>query len=235
MLTITDLDVYYGESRILNKVNIKVPTGKAVCIMGRNGVGKTTLMKSVIGLLKARRGKIVYEDVDLTRAAPHKRARSGIGYVPQGRGIFPHLTVFDNIMVGFEAMRRPTRHQIDESLTEVFTTFPVLKQMRRRIAGTLSGGQQQQLAIGRALVSHPTLILLDEPTEGIQPSIVQEIEAVIIRLREDTGISVLLVEQFLDFALRVADYCYVMEKGHIVSEGNATDLSEEVIQEHLSV
>jgi urea transport system ATP-binding protein len=235
MLTINNLDVYYGESQILDKVNITVPTGQAVCIMGRNGVGKTTLMKATMGLLKPRGGSIKYEDKDLTRLPSHLRARASIGYVPQGRGIFPHLSVFENLMVGFEAVKRPTPQFVAERLEEVYSIFPVVKQMRHRIAGTLSGGQQQQLAIGRALVSQPTLVLLDEPTEGIQPSIVQEIEEIILKLRFDRSISVLLVEQFLDFALRIADYCYVMEKGRIVSEGNAADLSEEIIQEHLSV
>ena len=235
MLSISNLQVFYGESQILHNVNIQVPTGQAICIMGRNGAGKTTLIKTVIGILKAREGTIIYNDDNLTKQSPHKRARAGIGYVPQGRGIFPHLTVYENLLIGFEALKRPGKEYMEESIEEIYELFPVLKEMRKRIAGTLSGGQQQQLAIGRTLVRRPELVLLDEPTEGIQPSIVQEIEEVIVKMRTEKGISVLLVEQFLDFALGIADYCYVMEKGRIVSEGNVEDLSQDVIQEHLSV
>lgn len=235
MLSINNLDVYYGQSGILNNVSIQVPTGQTVCIMGRNGVGKTTLIKAIIGLLKAQKGSIVYDEVDMTNKSPHLRARAGIGYVPQGRGIFPYLSVYENLLIGFEALKRPSAQFKEESIEEVYSIFPVIKQMRSRVAGTLSGGQQQQLAIARTLVRRPSLVLLDEPTEGIQPSIVEEIERIIVKMRTEKGISILLVEQFLDFALGIADYCYVMEKGHIVSEGNAKDLSQEVIQEHLSV
>ncbi|HLU11118.1 MAG TPA: urea ABC transporter ATP-binding subunit UrtE [Oceanobacillus sp.] len=233
MLSVSGLQVFYGQSRILNDVDIEVPPGQIVCLMGRNGVGKTTLLKAIMGILKARTGKITYEGVDITNAPSHKRAHAGIGYVPQGRGIFPHLTVYENLLMGFEALdnRKPNR----EALDEVYSIFPVLHQMGRRVAGTLSGGQQQQLAIGRVLVRHPKLLLLDEPTEGIQPSIVQEIEGVIQSLRERKNIAILLIEQFLDFALGIADYCYVMEKGQIVSRGSAKDLDPEIVREHLSV
>lgn len=235
MLAISNLNVYYGQSKIINDVTLNVPTGQAVCLMGRNGVGKTTLLKTIIGTLNSRHGKIVYEDVDLTQQAAHRRARIGIGYVPQGRGIFPYLTVYENLLIGFEAVPRMSAADQAESIEYVYQLFPVLKEMRQRLAGTLSGGQQQQLAIGRTLVRRPTLVLMDEPTEGIQPNIVEEIERVIHDLRADRGIAVLLIEQFLDFALSVADYCYVMDKGRIVSEGAAADLNEEVIREHLSV
>ncbi len=235
MLVVSNLDVYYGQSQILNGVSLKVPVGQAVCLMGRNGVGKTTLLKSIIGTLKSRRGTISYEDKDLTKQSAYQRARQGIGYVPQGRGIFPYLTVYENLLIGFEATPGVSKSAIDEAVEDVFQIFPVIKQMRSRMAGSLSGGQQQQLAIGRTLVRRPTLVLLDEPTEGIQPNIVAQIEEVIHQLRIDRGISVLLIEQFLDFALSVADYCYVMEKGRIVSEGNAKDLNETGLREFLSV
>ncbi len=235
MLATTDLGVYYGESRILNGVSIKIPDGQAVCIMGRNGVGKTTLIKTLIGTLKPREGKIEYEGQDVTNYPAHRRSRAGIGYVPQGRGIFPHLSVYENLLMGFEALSRPSKQFMKESIEEVYSIFPVIKEMRKRVAGTLSGGQQQQLAIGRTLVRRPQLVLMDEPTEGIQPSIVSEIEEVIYRLRADKGISILLIEQFLDFAMRIADYCYVMEKGQIVSEGPPSTLDETAVREYLSV
>lgn len=235
MLKVTDLQVYYGESRILNDVNISVAPGQVVCLMGRNGVGKTTLLKAIMGNLKVRKGAVVYGERDITRDAPHQRARAGIGYVPQGRGIFPQLTVYENLLMGLEALEGRLTKSASQSLDEVYSLFPVLKQMGQRVAGTLSGGQQQQLAIGRILIRKPSLLLLDEPTEGIQPSIVEEIERIIVSLGQRGDISILLIEQFLDFALRIADYCYVMEKGHIVSKGGTNELSQDVIREHLSV
>ncbi|MCB0187213.1 MAG: ATP-binding cassette domain-containing protein, partial [Caldilineaceae bacterium] len=169
MLTITNAAVNYGESKILHNINLTVPNGQVICLMGRNGVGKTTLLKSIMGLLKLRRGEMHLDDANMTNWATSQRARAGIGYVPQGRGIFPYLTVYENLLMGFEATdpRQPDL----EAVEEVYTTFPVLKEMRKRVAGTLSGGQQQQLAFGRVLARRPSLLLLDEPTEGIQPSI----------------------------------------------------------------
>jgi len=235
MLSVANLQVYYGESRILDDVSIEVPDGKIVCLMGRNGVGKTTLIKTVMGNIKVRKGTITYEGKDITREPAHKRARMGLGYVPQGRGIFPYLSVYENLLMGLEALPSSELKHADLKIEEVYEIFPVLKQMGKRVAGTLSGGQQQQLALGRILVRSPKLLLLDEPTEGIQPNIVEEIEHLIMTLGKKGNISILLVEQFLDFALRVADYCYVMEKGHIVSKGNTTELSQDIIREHLSV
>jgi urea transport system ATP-binding protein len=235
MLSVSNVSVYYGESRILNDVSIEVPKGKVVCLMGRNGVGKTTMLKTIMGNLKVRSGTISYEGKDITREPAHKRARMGLGYVPQGRGIFPFLSVYENLLMGLEALNSSELKYADQKVEEVYAIFPVLKQMGKRVAGTLSGGQQQQLAIGRILVRSPKLLLLDEPTEGIQPNIVEEIEHLVSALGKRGDISILLIEQFLDFALRVADYCYVMEKGHIVSQGNTTDLSQDIIREHLSV
>lgn len=234
MLSVSGLSVYYGQSRILSHIDLDVPLGQVVCLMGRNGVGKTTFIKAVMGLLKAREGKISLDGKDITTQSPHKRAAAGIGYVPQGRGIFPHLTVYENLLMGFEAVRFPASQQ-EAAIDHVYETFPVLKQMGKRMAGALSGGQQQQLAIGRVLIRQPRLLLLDEPTEGIQPNIVEDIENVIHRLREQGKIAILLIEQFLDFALSIADTCYVMEKGVIVSKGGTKELSPEIIKEHLSV
>jgi urea transport system ATP-binding protein len=233
MLAIEGLSAGYGESRIVNDITLAVDEGQIVCLMGRNGVGKTTLLKTIMGLIKARSGRITFDGKLITGIAPHRRAQAGIGYVPQGRGIFPHLTVYENLIMGFEAS--PDKKIDAEAIEEVYGMFPVIKTMQARVAGTLSGGQQQQLAIGRVLVRRPKLLVLDEPTEGIQPSIVQEIEKIILSLRQQGKMSILLVEQFLDFALGIADYCYVMEKGSIVSQGPTSDLQQSVIKEYLSV
>lgn len=233
MLTITDAAVNYGESRILRDINLKVPNGQVICLMGRNGVGKTTLLKSIMGLLKLRHGEMHFHAENITNWATSKRARAGIGYVPQGRGIFPYLTVYENLLMGFEATN--PRKPDEEAIAEVYTTFPVLKEMHKRVAGTLSGGQQQQLAFGRVLVRRPTLLLLDEPTEGIQPSIMKDIEDVILRLREQGTMSILLVEQFLDFALNVGSYFYMMETGNIVLEGAAGEFDARQAKEYLAV
>jgi urea transport system ATP-binding protein len=233
MLTIERAHVYYGESRILSDVSMEIPSGRVVCLMGRNGVGKTTLLKAVMGVLKTRTGRMVFEGQEITHQPSHKRARSGIGYVPQGRGIFPYLTVYENLIMGLEALT--DQRSSAGSIEEMYQLFPILKTMGKRVAGTLSGGQQQQLAIARALVRRPKLLLLDEPTEGIQPSIVMEIERVIESLKQQGQMAILLVEQFLDFALSIADYCYVMEKGTIVSKGPASELNQNVVKEFLAV
>lgn len=235
MLTVSNIHVFYGQSRILNNVSIDVPPGQVVCLMGRNGVGKTTLLKTIMGVLKPRTGKITYNGADITSAPSHKRAMAGIGYVPQGRGIFPHLTVYENLLMGLEALPNRSLKANQTALDEVYDIFPILKQMGGRMAGTLSGGQQQQLAIGRVLMRRPSLLLLDEPTEGIQPNIVQEIEALIHTLRDRKTIAILLIEQFLDFALGIADTAYVMETGQIVTSGSVKDLGADIIREHLSV
>ncbi|RMH76620.1 MAG: urea ABC transporter ATP-binding subunit UrtE [Cyanobacteria bacterium J007] len=232
MLQISGLDVYYGESHILREVDLSVYRGQMVCLIGRNGVGKTTLLKTIMGLLPPRRGKIWFDGVEIAPLSPDCRARSGIGYVAQGREIIPRLTVKENLLLGLEARRkRPKKMQIPE---DIFELFPVLKTMLDRRGGDLSGGQQQQLAIARALMGQPQLLLLDEPTEGIQPSIVLEIEAAVRRIIETTGISVLLVEQHLHF-VRQADWYYAMQKGGIVASGLTQELSNEVIQRFLAV
>jgi urea transport system ATP-binding protein len=231
MLKVEKLNVYYGESHILRDVDLEVRAGQVVCLMGRNGVGKTTLLKTVTGLLAARSGRVSLGEKDVTKVASFKRARMGMGYAPQGREIFGQLSVYENLLVGLDGCRNGDRNIPDE----IFELFPVLKDMLKRKGGDLSGGQQQQLAIGRALVSRPTMLLLDEPTEGIQPSIIQEIERAIRRLRERGTVGILLVEQYLDFARRLADAFAVMEKGEIVTRGPIAELTPEVIKRHLAV
>jgi urea transport system ATP-binding protein len=233
MLQISNLNVYYGESHILRDVDINIPQGEMVCLIGRNGVGKTTLMKTIMGLLKPRLGVINYDGQSLLSYSTDKRARLGIGYVPQGREIIPRLTVKENLLLGLESLGNRSKNtgEIPEMIYEL---FPVLKTMLSRMGGDLSGGQQQQLAIARALMGQPRLLLLDEPTEGIQPSIILEIEAAVRRIIETTGISVLLVEQHLHF-VRQADRYYAMQKGGIVASGPTKDLSKEVIQRFLAV
>jgi urea transport system ATP-binding protein len=231
-LAIENLNVYYGESHILREVDLHVPPSQMVCLIGRNGVGKTTLLKSIMGLVPARLGTIEFQGRSLTQLSTDRRARLGIGYVPQGREIIPRISVRDNLLLGLEARRdRPISDTIPD---EIFELFPVLKSMLSRMGGDLSGGQQQQLAIARALMGKPKLLLLDEPTEGIQPSIIFEIEAAVRRIIEATGISVLLVEQHLQF-VRQADWYYAMQKGGIVASGETDELSDDVIQKFLAV
>ncbi len=233
MLDVHALSVAYGESQVLNNVEISVPSGQVVTLMGRNGVGKTTLLKSIMGLMRPRGGEVRLDDADITKRAPYERARAGIGYVPQGRGIFPFLSVQDNMMLGLEAL--PSVKRSRAALEEMFGEFPALYTYRNKVAGTLSGGQQQQLALARALIRKPTVLLLDEPTEGIQPSIVDAIEQLIQHLRQQRTMAILLVEQFFDFAMNVSDYCYVMEKGSIVLHGASNDLSQDDVREYLAL
>ena len=233
MLRVSNLNVYYGESHILRNVDLSVPAGQMVCLIGRNGVGKTTLLKTIMGLLPARTGDIFFADKSIAKLGPDRRAKQGIGYVPQGREIIPRVSVKDNLLLGLEA--KPHGRKGNESIPEsIFELFPVLKTMLSRMGGDLSGGQQQQLAIARALMGKPRLLVLDEPTEGIQPSIILEIEAAVRKIIAETGISVLLVEQHLHF-VRQADKYYAMQKGGIVASGSTAELSKEVIQEFLAV
>ncbi|WP_038004608.1 urea ABC transporter ATP-binding subunit UrtE [Synechococcus sp. W2B2] len=233
LLEIHGLNTYYGESHILRDVDLTVKAGEMVCLIGRNGVGKTTLLKSLIGLLRPRRGEIVFNGDCLDRQAPYQRARAGLGYVPQGREIIPQLTVEDNLSLGMEALPGGLRgnRSIDPF---VYDLFPVLKEFLPRKGGDLSGGQQQQLAIARALLGKPKLLLLDEPTEGIQPNIVQDIEVAVRRIIAETGTGVLLVEQHLHF-VRQADRYYAMQRGGIVASGLTSELSQSVVDQFLSV
>jgi len=229
-LAVEQLTAGYGQSIVLHDVSLSVEPSQVACLMGRNGVGKTTLLKTIMGLIKARGGRVEVGGRDLSSAPAHVRAQAGIGYVPQGRGIFPYLTVRENLLMGFETRRGGT-----DALEELYELFPVLKDMGGRAAGRLSGGQQQQLAIARALAGHPQILLLDEPTEGIQPSVIWEIENTIDTLRQRGGLAILLVEQFVEFAVGLSDVYYLMEKGTIVAQGNTSDLSEESVRAYLAV
>lgn len=227
------MNTYYGESHILRDIDLSVRHGEMVCLIGRNGVGKTTFLKSLIGLLSPRRGEIFLEGKSINRKAPHQRARAGIGYVPQGREIIPQLTVEENLFIGMEALIGGlNQNRIIDPF--VYELFPILQDFLNRKGGDLSGGQQQQLAIARALLGRPKLLLLDEPTEGIQPNIVQDIESAVKRIINERGIGVLLVEQHLHF-VRQADRYYAMQRGGIVATGQTRDLSQAVIDQFLSV
>jgi len=230
MLTVKQLNQFYGGSHTLWDLDLTVPKGSCTCLMGRNGVGKTTLLRCIMGLLPVATGEMRFEGRDLRSTSAEGRARMGIGYVPQGREIFSQLTVEENLRIGLAARRRRARG-IPE---HIFELFPVLRRMLRRKGGDLSGGQQQQLAIGRALVLEPTLLILDEPTEGIQPNIVHEIGDITLRLRAE-GLTVLLVEQKLPFARRVASDFRVLDKGRLVAAGPIAELTDELVHRHLTV
>ena len=231
MLKVENLESSYGDAPVLHGVTLEVREGETIALMGRNGVGKTTLLRSIMGLVPVRLGRIALDGRDISHWSPDRRARLGVGYVPQGREIFPYLSVEENLRLGLERFGNG-RAAIPES---VFELFPKLHDMLAKKGGVLSGGEQQQLAIGRALVMEPKLLLLDEPTEGIQPSIVQQIEQAISVLKKRGGISILLVEQFLDFAARLADSFYIMEKGAIVSHGLKETLTADIAQRHLVI
>lgn len=230
MLSVEKLQVAYGETLILRGVDLEVGAGQLVCLMGRNGVGKTTLLKSIMGLLRTLTGRIMFDGVDVTRASPDRRARAGIGYVPQGREIFPQLTVLENLQVGLLA----NPNKIREVPAQIYDYFPMLKKMLDRPGGLLSGGQQQQLAIARVLVADPKILILDEPTEGIQPNIITLIGEVLKDLKNQGTLSVLLVEQYIEFAMHLADKYYVMEKGAIVMQGDSAAADQEAIKPYLA-
>ena len=231
MLTVSDVDLYYGAAQALRGVSLEAKAGEITCVLGRNGVGKTSLMRAVVGQQPIRRGTIQLGGEDLGSSAPYSRARAGIGFVPQGREVFPLLTVKENLQTGFAPVKRGDRTIPDH----VFELFPVLKSMLGRRGGDLSGGQQQQLAIGRALVTRPRLLVLDEPTEGIQPSIIKDIGRAIRYLRSEAGIAVLLVEQYLDFCRELADRVYILDRGRIVFSGVGADLDDPEVRRHLMV
>ncbi|HQR72362.1 MAG TPA: urea ABC transporter ATP-binding subunit UrtE [Burkholderiaceae bacterium] len=232
MLTIGSLNQFYGGSHILRDVSLDVPAAACTVLLGRNGVGKTTLLKTIMGLVSARSGTLRFDGQDITRLAPYQRVRCGIGYVPQGREIFNRLTVEENLMMGLAPVAGSGARTIPE---HIYDLFPVLKQMLRRRGGDLSGGQQQQLAIGRALVADPKLLILDEPTEGIQPSIIKEIGAVIRMLVTEKKMAVLLVEQYYDFAESLADSYAVMARGQITHRGSGVRMKEQNVAGLLAI
>jgi len=232
VLTVEGVEAGYGESMVVRNVGFTLRPGRVTCLMGRNGVGKTTLLKTIMGIVKAKKGSIRLEGRELAGKMPSLRARLGIGYVPQGREIFPQLTVEENVLLGLEA--RPDLAKKGVVPQEIYERFPALYEMRKRSGGDLSGGQQQQLAFARALVARPKILLLDEPTEGIQPNIVQDIGRLIRELREQ-GMAVLLVEQSVLFARKTADEFLVLDKGTIVAQGDIGELDDQIIRRHLSV
>src|ERR1700693_2333946 len=229
MLSVEAVDLYYGASHTLRQVSLTANKGEVTCILGRNGVGKTSLLRAIFGLNPIRAGKIRWENRDMNGLAPHERARAGLALVPQGREIFPRLSVLENLMTGFATLPRSLRHIPDE----IFTLFPVLKDMLHRRGGDLSGGQQQQLAIARALVARPRLLILDEPTEGIQPSIIKEIGRVIERLAGQGEMAILLVEQYFEFARDLAAAYVVMQRGEVVLSGRQSDMDASAVRAYL--
>jgi urea transport system ATP-binding protein len=254
MLAVSNISVSYDGSRILRDLSLTLNPGEVVCLMGRNGVGKTTTLKAITGLLKLDRGSVTLGDLEIAGLRPEARALQGLGYVPQGRDIFPNLTVSENLRIGAVAQRRKLNGEVDR----VLALFPILKDMLQRKGGVLSGGQQQQLAIGRALLTNPKVLLLDEPTEGIQPNIIdqigetikklrahgldpdeskriEEIGDAIKQLRKEGQIGILLVEQYLDFCIDVGDRFYIMDRGAIVAGGSIPELNDELVKQHLTV
>jgi urea transport system ATP-binding protein len=231
MLSVEAVDLYYGASHTLRRVSLTAQKGEVTCILGRNGVGKTSLLRAILGLHPIRSGRIRWEERTLNDLPPHQRARVGLALVPQGREIFPRLTVLENLETGFAPVPRHLRHIPDE----IFTLFPVLKEMLHRRGGDLSGGQQQQLAIARALVTRPRLLILDEPTEGIQPSIIKDIERVIRSLGERGNMAILLVEQYFEFARDLATSYLVMQRGEVVLSGRREEMDETAVRSYLTV
>ena len=233
MLTVTNLNVSISGSQILRGVNFTVPSNSVFCLMGRNGVGKTTTLKSIVGLQSSDSGSITLGSQDVTRERAEHRARAGMGYVPQGRDIFPHLTVEENLDIGLKAQGKSAGRK--EKFARIFALFPILKDFLPRKGGMLSGGQQQQLAIARALLTDPKILILDEPTEGIQPNIIDQIGDTIKMLRAEGKMSILLVEQYLDFCRELADCFAIMDRGVVVAAGTVADLTDAVVRSHLTV
>ena len=231
MLNVKSVDVFYGASRALSEVSVSAEQGKVTCVLGRNGVGKTSLIRAIAGLQPISSGGIQFEGQDITRLSTAERARRGIALVPQGREIFSTLTVEENLKTGYACLPRASRNVPDE----IFVLFPVLKNMLKRRGGDLSGGQQQQLAIARALVTRPRLLLLDEPTEGIQPSIIKDIERVIALLRDRGEMAIILVEQYFEFAKKLADHFVVLNRGKTVLAGDRKGLQSDAVRAHLTV
>ena len=231
MLSVEGIDLYYGASHALRRVSLSAKKGEVTCVLGRNGVGKTSLLRAIFGLHPIRAGRITWEGQILNDVPPHQRARAGLALVPQGREIFPRLTVLENLETGFAPLARELCHIPDE----IFALFPILKGMLHRRGGDLSGGQQQQLAIARALVTRPRLLILDEPTEGIQPSIIKDIEQVIRILAERGNMAILLVEQYFEFARNLGAAYFVMQRGEVVISGRRRDMDEEAVRGYLTV
>ncbi len=229
MLKIEKLDSYYGESKVIDGLSLQAKKGEITCLIGRNGVGKSTTLKSIMGLVKTPAGKILLKDQDIIKMKTYDRVKKGIGYVPQGRDIFPQMTVQENLELGLQALGG--KGKVPDY---IYDLFPILPKFAKRKGGDLSGGQQQQLAIARALVANPEILILDEPTEGIQPSIIEDIGYAIRRVNKELDISVFIVEQYLDFVLGISDSLYVMEKGQIVLSGATKDIDKDKVQKMMT-
>ncbi|HGL3928478.1 TPA: urea ABC transporter ATP-binding subunit UrtE [Citrobacter koseri] len=227
MLQVNELNQYYGGSHILRGVSFEARIGEVTCLLGRNGVGKTTLLKCLMGVIPARIGNVIWQGKNITQRKPHQRVRAGVAYVPQGREIFPRLTVEENLLLGLSRFSARDAKQVPD---DIYALFPVLKEMKHRRGGDLSGGQQQQLAIGRALACRPQLLILDEPTEGIQPSVIKEIGQVISHLARQGDMAILLVEQFYDFAAQLADHYLLMSRGSIIQSGRGENMEAEGVR-----
>ena len=232
MLQVKELNQYYGGSHILRGVSFEARIGEVTCLLGRNGVGKTTLLKCLMGLIPARSGSVLWQDKNVTHWKPHQRVRAGVAYVPQGRDIFPRLTVEENLLLGLSRFSAPEARHVPD---DIYALFPVLQEMKHRRGGDLSGGQQQQLAIGRALASRPQLLILDEPTEGIQPSVIKEIGQVISQLAHRGDMAILLVEQFYDFAQQLADKYLLMSRGSIIQSGDGKNMEAEGVRRLVAI
>jgi len=231
MLSVSNISVSYDGSRILRNVDFTLPKNKLLCLMGRNGVGKSTTLKTIVGLLKPDEGSVKLDGQEMVGTKPDQRSRMGIGYVPQGRDIFPNLTVWENLKISLVVHGKKEGEQVDR----VFELFPVLKEMLKRKGGVLSGGQQQQLAIARAVLTDPKVLILDEPTEGIQPNIIDQIGETLQLIKKEGKISILLVEQYLDFCLAVADNFCIMDRGSIVAGGGVSELNDQLVRQYLTV
>ena len=231
MLSLSNISASYGGSRILRGVNLTVPKNSLVCLMGRNGVGKTTTLKTIVGLVGTDEGTVELDGQTLNGLKPDARSRAGLGYVPQGRDIFPHLTVWENLKISLVVHGSKDETQLERALE----LFPILKEFLQRKGGVLSGGQQQQLAIARALLTNPKILILDEPTEGIQPNIIDLIGETLVKIKNEGKISILLVEQYLDFCLSVGDSFFIMDRGAVVAEGPISHLNDDVVRAHLTV
>ena len=231
MLSVSNVSVSYDGSRILRGVNFDLPKNKLLCLMGRNGVGKSTTLKTIVGLLSPDEGSVMLDGKELVGTKPDARSRAGVGYVPQGRDIFPNLTVWENLKISLVVHGKKVNGEVDR----VFELFPVLKEMLGRKGGVLSGGQQQQLAIARAILTDPKVLILDEPTEGIQPNIIDQIGETLLMIKKEGKISILLVEQYLDFALSVADHFCIMDRGSIVAGGVIKELNDQLVRQYLTV
>jgi urea transport system ATP-binding protein len=235
MLKLQKVSSYYGESKVVKDISLEVKDGKFFAILGKNGMGKTTLLKTIMGLMNKIEGKISLANNDISKMPTYLRAKSGLGYVPQGRGIMPQFTVGENITIGSFARDNENKNNVKEDFEFVLNLFPILREFRKRRGGDLSGGQQQQLAIARALLTKPKILLLDEPTEGIQPNIVEEIENVLIKLNKEYKLSIILVEQSIGFIKKAADDFIIIERGEIAEKGKASTISDNLVQKYLTV